>query len=145
MRLALTALLFIFLTGCADSPNADKDPSPTAASTSEADALDQTCAKIARTWAVAADKLHTSLTLADMDSVDSTTGAMRAASDQMKIEQCEGEMVDKALEGNYVAAVAATDALLCSREPEISVCPAGKAWRSEGEPIVARVWELAER
>jgi hypothetical protein len=80
-----------------------------------------------------------------MDSVNAATDAMATASDQMKIEQCEGEMVDKALEGNYEAAVAAAEALGCSREPEINVCPAGKAWRSKGEPLVARVQELAVR
>ena len=145
MRLALTALVFILLTACGNSSDGPKDTKPSETSTSAADALDDTCAKLGRTWAVAADGLGTSLSLAVMESIRSATDAMTAATDQMKIEQCQGEIVSQAAEGNYEAAVASAKALICSREAEMKVCPAGETWRSEGEPIVANVEELSKR
>ena len=145
MRLALTALVLVFLTACGNSSDVPKDTKPSETSTSEADALDDTCAKLGRTWAVAADGLGIALALAAMESVGSATDAMAAATGQMKIEQCQGEIVSKSLEGNYEAAVAAAEALCCSREAEMKVCPAGETWRSEGEPIVAKVEILSMR
>jgi len=147
MRLALISLLLVVLSACGGSSDgAPKDTKPSEASTSEADALDATCAKLGRTWAVAADGLHSSLTLAAMGNVDTATAAMSAATDEMKIEQCEGEIVDQALMGNYEAALAAAEAQInCSGNAEIVVCPAGDMWRSNGEPIVAKVEELSAR
>lgn len=145
MRLALTALFLLVLTGCGSSPDSPKDAVPSASSTSTVDPLDVTCAKLGRTWAVAADGLRSSLTLAVMENVNSATDAMVAATEQMKIEQCEGEAVDQALIGNLEAALAAAHALVCSYDMEVVVCPAGDEWRSKGEPIVAKVGELSKR
>lgn len=147
MRLALTAVLLVFLAACAGSSDAPKDdPKPSESSTAEAEAaaLDETCAKLGRTWAVAADGLHSSLTLAVMENVNSKTDAMVAATEQMKIEQCEGEIVTKTLEGNYEAALAAAQAQVCSNDYE-APCKAGDTWRSKGEQIVADVEALSAR
>ena len=145
MRLALTALVLVFLTACGNSSDVPKDTKPSETSTSEADALDDTCAKLGRTWAVAADGLGISLALAAMESVGSAMDAMTAATDQMKIEQCQGEIVSLTAEGSLYAAYGSAEALGCSREAEMKVCPAGETWRSEGEPIVAKVEILSMR
>ena len=144
MRLALTAVLLVFLAACAGSSDAPKDPKPSESSTAEADALDQTCAKLGRTWAVAADGLDSSLILAVMDTVNAKTDAMVAATEQMKIEQCEGEIVTKALEGNYEAALAAAQAQVCANDYE-APCKAGDTWQSRGEQLVAEVEALSAR
>lgn len=145
MRLALTAVLLVFLAACAGSADAPKDdPKPSESSTAEADALDETCAKLGRTWAVAADGLDSSLILAVMDEVNAKTDAMVAATEQMKIEQCEGEIVTKALEGNYEAALPAAQAQVCANDYE-APCKAGDTWRSKGQQIVADVEALSAR
>jgi hypothetical protein len=145
MRPALVAVLLVFLAACGgNSSDAAKDPKPSAASTTAADALDQTCAKLGRTWAVAAKDLHSSLGLAVMDAVNSATAAMKAATDQMEIEQCKGEIVTKTAEGNYEAALAAAQAQVCSNDFK-GFCKAGDTWQSKGEQIVADVEALSAR
>ena len=70
-------------------------------------ALDEICAKLGRTWVVASEDLDLSLGLGVMESVDAATDAMTAATDQMEIQQCQGEIVSQPAVGNLEAAIAA--------------------------------------
>jgi hypothetical protein len=146
MRPVIAALLLVILTACGgSSSDTPENPKPSETASSGVNAQDETCAKLGRTWAVAADGLHSSLTLAAMDSVDSTFDAMTAATDQMKIEQCEGDIVLRTAEGNFEASLLVSEALVCSREAEIRACPAGEKWQTKGAPIVAEVESLSAR
>ncbi len=147
MKRLLVALVLplLFVAGCGDSDDEGPASTPTSAQSTDAvaGALDETCAKLARTWAVKAGGLRSGLYLL-VDRVSVDVAAMTDATDQMEIEGCEGDAVSTALRGNYEAALAVAKMQVCLNDgEELSCDAAGDSWVKNGEPLVDKVKALS--
>lgn len=147
-RATLAALTLLPLAACGGGGDEDEPaakPSPTAevskaVETPTADA--ETCEKLARTWAVAANSLKSGLLLMVADVAEERTTAMHAATDQMEIEQCKSRAHDAALEGNYHAALANAQMTICMNNGVDYCDKAADTWERGGEPLVEEVRAL---
>jgi hypothetical protein len=134
MRLAVTIVLLTVLAACGSSSDtADKGGDAGTAETSAAGTggLDAACADLGRTWVAAAEGLESSLTSVEMDAVEFATDAMRAATDQMSTEQCEGDIVTESLSGNVQADLAKGDADRVADAIRAASRQDPGSWRSE--------------
>lgn len=158
MRVVLATLMLLALSGCGGEENADPPsaarasaapttttPSPAAAEPTEA-SNQETCDKLARAWAVKAEKLLGPLYLALPEKASTLTSAMTDATDQMDIEACDGPAVALALRANYEASVVSAQLLTCDQSDLSAALDCGekigKRWERKGMPLLVQVRNL---